>query len=399
MTRDTRFLHGFRFFLALWVALAHFYVAIGGPKFIDLGFAGGVLLSASVAVDGFIVLTGFLMGYTYKHNLNPITNNYKETILYFWVRRLFRLYPVYILSIIVAYLLVGETSKFNAELLYYFTGDNVTPWGTERNIENVSILNLLSHITFIHGFIPNYVTSILPPAWSMSIEIQYYIVFPFLYLWLFSNGRRIKKYFLFILTLFLLLSFVAPKLFGLYLTPGSIIHYGQPSLLIYKLPLFILGTVMALVIKSQLKIGYFIITLLAVMFVQSKLTNFIISILVIFMFLENLKKYTGKTIYTILNSIKKLLSTRLAEVGANISYSLYLVHMITLPLILKLVVNLINFPKIKVALVSLVLFISVTFLISYLLYYFIEKPFILLGKKIIILPERKGNKKRIDIKI
>ena len=74
------------------------------------------------------------------------------------------------------------------------------------------------------------------------------------------------------------------------------------------------------------------------------------------------------------------------EPVANISYSLYLVHILVIPIVLNTVITnagLFNLNKSQIILTSLIISLLVCFCVCYLLYRFIEKPFIYLGKRLI----------------
>jgi peptidoglycan/LPS O-acetylase OafA/YrhL len=62
---NTKFLDGTRFLFALWVILGHFFFYIGGSDLIQIPLLGPLILSPGVAVDGFMVVTSFLMMYHY----------------------------------------------------------------------------------------------------------------------------------------------------------------------------------------------------------------------------------------------------------------------------------------------------------------------------------------------
>ncbi|WJH37283.1 acyltransferase [Paenibacillus sp. CC-CFT747] len=217
---------GFRFLLALWVAVGHFYIIIGGPGFWQASGVTKLLLSPWAAVDGFMVVTGFLMTYHYLLREAKEPAGRLATGVTFLVRRLFRLYPVYLLAILAAFFVVSDLYEMRKEILDYFTGSTLTPFGTESKSEDPSVTGLLLHLTFLHGLFPAYESSVLSVAWSLSLEMQFYVLFPALFSFLFLKVRSAKLY-----------AFLAAAVVVSEVLLAKYLH-GQPAMLLYKLPCF-----------------------------------------------------------------------------------------------------------------------------------------------------------------
>ena len=121
-----------------------------------------------IPVDLFIILSGFMI-----HRLLERRERYGAYI----TRRSFRLFPVFFLSF-VACLLLGNFlpgwTKESFQRVFYVP-------------DNGSLLpNVVAHLTMLHGAIPdqllpNSAFSYLPPAWSISLEWQFYLLAPFLF--------------------------------------------------------------------------------------------------------------------------------------------------------------------------------------------------------------------------
>ncbi|HFL2538660.1 TPA: hypothetical protein ACG3G9_003819, partial [Clostridioides difficile] len=65
MKLNTSVLDGLRFLLALWVVCGHFYIIIGGTNLFNIPFVSSLLQQPIIAVNGFMIITGFLMTYHY----------------------------------------------------------------------------------------------------------------------------------------------------------------------------------------------------------------------------------------------------------------------------------------------------------------------------------------------
>lgn len=109
----------------------------------------------NIAVSYFFVLSGFVMLIAYFQK--P-----KLDLLSYFSARFARIYPLYLLSII----LVASLSFFCG------TADK---------------LGLILNIFMIQAWIPGMATSFNLPAWSLCIELLFYIIFPFLLLHLYKK--------------------------------------------------------------------------------------------------------------------------------------------------------------------------------------------------------------------
>jgi peptidoglycan/LPS O-acetylase OafA/YrhL len=145
-----------RFFAAGLVFLYHYARGIpGAPKwFLSLSSHG------FAAVTFFFVLSGFILAYSYLDEEKP--GHLKGTRKAFWISRVSRIYPLYLLALLVA-------------LPAYAYG---TARG--RNSLSDSALGLVLVPTMVQAWMPTVAIEWNPPAWSLSVEAVFYILFPFL---------------------------------------------------------------------------------------------------------------------------------------------------------------------------------------------------------------------------
>ncbi|GAA0535789.1 acyltransferase family protein [Chitinophaga japonensis] len=380
---DTTFLNGLRFVLALWVALGHFYKYIGGAAFVKIPVLGNILMTNGPAVDGFMVITGFLMMYQYLKREEEEPPSEAGTFRKFWLRRLFRLYPLYFVALIAAY----NFFQYNYDSVYfnyhYFTGREAHFTTTYNPAAYPTFSDLLLHLTFLHGLLPGVNTSILGPAWSLSLEMQFYMLFPLLFLLFFKNGQVVKQRMVQLILFSLVAVIAVEKLFGTWAGGGRIISFQAPSLLFYSLHYFLLGMLLAAYLQGRAKLFHLAAWTLIILPFTGPLTVMTILSIVILLFSGEIKKYAHPGISAVIEGIKRALSGKVGAFGADVSYSLYLIHMIVMPGVIRMVITYAPFGKIANAVIACILFLAANLLISYALYLWIEKPFIALGKRFI----------------
>ena len=106
-----------------------------------------------VAVDFFFVLSGFLIIYLLIVEKKETGN---ISLKNFYIRRFLRIFPLYYLIILIAYLFLQDGSVVAWHKFMYFGGNF---WMISKNAWTLSALN---------------------PLWSISIEEHFYLVIPFL---------------------------------------------------------------------------------------------------------------------------------------------------------------------------------------------------------------------------
>ncbi len=150
-------LDGLRGLLAFWVFASHSIelgpYAVWGPK-----------LQAHLAVDVFIILSGFVIFHLLRSGASYRT---------FITRRWFRLFPVFAVCFSLALILYKSLGIHD---------ETAFGMGLVRDLKPY----VLAHATMLHGAVPEQwlpysARAILVPAWSVSLEWQFYLVAPLLY--------------------------------------------------------------------------------------------------------------------------------------------------------------------------------------------------------------------------
>lgn len=151
--------------------------------------------------------------------------NESQQLLPFFIRRFFRIAPVYYLGIIyysLWYLIIGK--------------------------QMFSLENIVSNIFFVHGFSPSWINSLVPGGWSITVEMCFYCLVPFL----FSKVKNINQAisFLLITVLFNTLISYALKKMAVGVENDSLESY----LALYlpnQLPVFAVGFIVYFIIDKS----------------------------------------------------------------------------------------------------------------------------------------------------
>ena len=159
-------LDGWRGICATLVALFHFRVvwSIG----VNSHFAhAAIVKNASLFVDFFFVLSGFVIAYRYRDGLTARTIRLRD----FLVLRLGRLYPLHLFTLLLclALVLFFRYGTHGADHVTW-SGDDVTPVAFVVNLFLAQGLHILTGPSWNH------------PSWSISAEFATYFVYAVLWI-------------------------------------------------------------------------------------------------------------------------------------------------------------------------------------------------------------------------
>lgn len=140
----------------------HSWEFAGYPEIPVVSFVVGT----NVRPDFFVVLTGFVLFMPFARDMSRLDRF--RTGPYF-VRRLRRIVPPYWAALLYAILLPQALV-----VLARLAGQDASwqPWPSWGD--------LLTHLTFTHMFFPEYWFTINGSLWTMSLEMQLYVIFPLL---------------------------------------------------------------------------------------------------------------------------------------------------------------------------------------------------------------------------
>lgn len=333
-------LDGLRAVAVISVLLYHVKFSLFGYEVFKGGFLG---------VDIFFVLSGYLITTIIFSQMNAGIFSLKD----FFIRRIKRILPAMIIvlllsSVLAFYFLLPDSLVVYVKTLLasLFFVSNLYFFGEDTYVSDSSEYKPLLH------------------TWSLSVEWQFYLIFPFLCIWLFKKFKDKK------LT-------IICSLFLLSLVLSNILAYRQPNFAFYMLPSrmweLMAGSIVAIIIlENKLNISKFYYKTLPIV-------GFILIILSIVFIDDGMLHPSVITLIPVLGTCLIVLFSREKDaasyflslkpmifIGA-ISYSIYLWHQ---PLFV--------FYRIKIGEISTfmsIILILLSIALSILSFYVIEKPF------------------------
>jgi len=168
--RRVECLDGLRGLAAFWVLIGHMMILTG--------FRLPLVSKPDLGVDLFILLSGFLMVFQYQLRAGSEDWNAPGTWTAFWTRRFFRLAPLFYVTLAVA-LIAGPVIYESRVAIDSFLGQALQP---RERYADASLANIAAHLSFVFGVLPGYAFRTPLPDWSLGLEMQFYLAFPFLVL-------------------------------------------------------------------------------------------------------------------------------------------------------------------------------------------------------------------------
>ena len=151
-------LTGLRTFAAINIVFFHF----SNPNW--FGPLAPAVNAGYASVSFFILLSGFVLAYNYSGRARAGELDKGR----FWEARFTRLYPVYFLSLLLSWRMVpGEYASHTHTM--FWTGMVLSP-------------------LLLQGWVPELATFLNTPAWTMSAESAYYVLFPWL-----AKGKKPER--------------------------------------------------------------------------------------------------------------------------------------------------------------------------------------------------------------
>jgi peptidoglycan/LPS O-acetylase OafA/YrhL len=157
-------LTGLRFFAAAHVVLFHQPILtshLPGPT-------ANIFHAGYVSVGLFFVLSGFVLAYNYLGRLDGQPGALRT----FWSSRFARIYPAYMLALLLALPLSWLAAPGSPE--------SATPGTALYDLTSNGPWSYLAVLTLSQSWFPQVALAWNGPAWSLSVEMFFYLAFPFL---------------------------------------------------------------------------------------------------------------------------------------------------------------------------------------------------------------------------
>lgn len=240
-----------------------------------------------------------------KGEINPVKK--------FYIRRFFRIAPLFWIMMFI-YLQI---------------------YGYEKNYwrpDGIGALQIFLTATFLHGFDPNSMNSIVPGGWSISVEMIFYVLFPILIIYIKKNHiYLILTFIVWGFNVFIFKDFALDFLVNNYNTSNEYIIDAYLYFQFFnQAPIFLFGCYIYFILNTQPKKIEVIFLVIWFLFVT------------VLGFLYNIKVFKFTTVWLIFGAfiyicIKADVSSKIIEKLGKNSYSIYLVHFLVLYYLEKII--------------------------------------------------------------
>lgn len=337
------------------------------------GLPKNLLLLGSMGVQLFFVISAFTIFLSLSK-----TDGIKTQFRDFYIRRLFRIIPIYWIGVILYTIVYGLGSR---------------GW-----LDGPELWHYPLHVFLVNCFHPDVTSSVVPGGWSISTEVMFYLLVPVLYRFFYTN-KRLAIMMFFSLTALPLLN----TRYGHYLLQSSFIGYEKVIIeqFVYRwifgqLACFGFGMILFKIYQDGTYRKYISNPLVNLCF-----TAFV-SVLLIMLRKFHLVLPEKHHLYAFMFMVLALLlSVHPWKIYVNkytvflgkISYSGYLLHF----LVIKQISNLILYLRPDISTSSLAYFgiiaigsFAITIPLAYLSYQFIELKAVDLGRQLMKRLNNKG---------
>jgi peptidoglycan/LPS O-acetylase OafA/YrhL len=357
-------LTGLRAVAAMLVVLFHYKYIVPGLAQSSAPLAR-VIQSGFVGVSLFFVLSGFILAYTYVDEDGSLRGSWGN----FMFARVARVYPVYLFALLIALPLFIDISLIH-------------PVGVMKLKDTIRTAILTPLL--LQGWTPRRAWMWNGPGWSLSAEAFFYLLFPWVGLWIAKQSvTRLK-----LVGLIAFAAIVIPPLLlgasragGIQsVTPSSYgpwVAFVKFSPLVH-LPQFVIGIITGIAfIRRKVGAESGAMGIASIVSIVAVGTVLAFGNRIPYLLLQGglLAPLFAVTIYTLAHGrgiVCKLLSHPLALKAGEASYALYLLHM-PLSWYVTHLLKWMGWPRIE-AWTGLSGFVGIALLVSLLVYAFVEEP-------------------------
>ena len=336
---------GLRFIAICWVAvLMHLTNIINtnlyNEQLLTSTFISKIVLEGGHGVSFFFMISGFILALPFLKE--KLYNGKKVSLRKYYWRRVTRLEPPYIAALLIAFVLLVFVVK-------------------KHSFEDLST-NFLASLFYLHDFIFREHSKVLPVAWSLEVEAQFYILAPFLSFVFFIRTSFFRR--------FILLSLA---------TAGNIVEFNDlwnpASPFINFVCYFLMGMLLADLYCAKWKLfdnGQICSWAGIIIFIG---LHFIFSVDARELFLLKMYLLAAFFYIGITNQWwKKLLGTQWISIIGGMCYSIYLLHLIIMSAVTKVLVHLPIENKLLGYVLYAIIIMAVVLVVCAAFYWLIEQP-------------------------
>jgi peptidoglycan/LPS O-acetylase OafA/YrhL len=358
-------LDGLRGYMAWWVVIGH-ALHLSGLQDVAPAFLTG----GDHAVNVFVCLSGFVISHLLLER--------QEAYGPYLTRRAFRIFPIYWFALACA-LVLSQMYDF------VYAGDWV--FQHEMRAARAAVTDagfakyLLLHVGLLHGLVPDTwlpysSTAFLAPAWSLTLEWQFYLVAPLIVAGLATRGRTRLLTLLLLSAVWIMFKKVIP------------LQWQYPAVLPLSLHFFMLGILSRVFLPVLARAGNWVLPVglisAATLAPYSVRVEFAIWIVFLAASCAQLRvaQKGGETEAPYIRVLRLVTSNRAARWLGEFSYSTYLIHISLFSLVGWIAAQLFGAWTQSVSIASTLLAVALLVPLSAALYRLVEQPCIRLGAEL-----------------
>lgn len=337
------------FMVAIWMHTTHFIdEKFFSNRLIDSPYWKNFVMEGGYGVAIFFMISGFILSLPFaKKHFDKDKTEKPISLRRYYLRRLVRLEPPYIIALIIFF--IG-----NVWVLNKFSFQELLP-------------HFFASAFYLHNTIYNSFSYVLPVAWSLEVEVQFYLLAPFL-CYLYLVRPKYLRWSIFIALI------IASGIYNNQFIMGNVVKF---------FCCFGIGMLVTdfycnkekFIRSSDLCFAIGIVSLLVIVFVPSLTSNigywikFLFSIVFFYIVLTNAK-------------MKKIFSNKYLAIIGGMCYSIYLLHFGILSVLGKLAQSTgLNLSNPLFIPLYFVFFGACILVVSSVYFLWVEKPFMKLKPK------------------
>jgi peptidoglycan/LPS O-acetylase OafA/YrhL len=368
-----RGLNGLRFFAAIAVVITHIELIKYQSGYSEIWAKNKLIFElGSLGVIFFFVLSGFLITYLLLQE-KTVTNTI--AVKKFYLRRILRIWPLYYLIVLLGFLVLPHIHFMDNPYLEKFMDQNF-------NTNFLLYLLFLPNLAFsIYAAVPH-----IGQTWSIGVEEQFYVIWPLIV----KFSKNVLKALLLVIAILITAKVIVLLLYQSH-PDNSVLKVVKPFLAMTKMESMAIGGIGAYYLfRGNQKIKWFFSNIILFL----SLISIVLLVYLTPAFLQDgmYLVYSVLFLIIILNvssnpaSVIKL-ENKLFIILGNISYGIYMYHLMVIALVINgavyfgMEVN--NSVSSQLIIYSSTIFL--TLVVSWLSYTYFEKWFLKLKHKFTII--------------